>query len=154
MPFNISLEGEAALQVKLDKVSRKLMTRDLMGRAALAAEQLVKDHTEKGQDKNGMRMRKYSVQYSDIKRKRGGHFFTGKVNLHDKGHMLSAIHYKAVSATRSEVGFSKPQEALKAVAHQLGERNLPKRVFFGLQRSEKTKVLDLIKQHIHKAINA
>lgn len=110
----------------------------------------IKERTLLGKDVKGKAFARYSKKTLEYKAKRGGRFFSGKVNLNDKGKMFSAIQYKRVAHNAAIVGITREEEQIKALAHMRGSGKLPKREFFGLNKEEKNKFIKDYKKLVLK----
>ncbi|MCK5616616.1 hypothetical protein KAR91_82915 [Candidatus Pacearchaeota archaeon] len=151
--MKVTLTGDGELQADLTKFERKLLTREIMGQMAGEANTLIVDRTLKGIDKEGNPFANYSESYERIKAKRGGKFFAGKANLHDKGHMLGNMTFKATEDT-AFLYFTKPEEQSKALGHIKGvqKRGLPIRDFFGLTKVEEKEVLSIPEDRLKNSV--
>ena len=150
--MKLVLTGEGEVQLKLSRFEEKMLTRKIMGQAAGQANTLIVDRTLKGIDKHGNPFADYSESYERIKAKRGGKFFTGKVNLHDKDHMMGNMTFYA-EEKRACLHFTKPKEQSKALGHIKGVRKngVPVRDFFGLTNLEQKEVLSTIEDGLEKS---
>lgn len=153
--MKITLKGDGELQVDLSKIKSKMLTRIIMGKmAAKAVTLMFKRVVTEGKDKTGKSFKKYSRGYLDHKKKRGGKFFTGKVNLFDGGDMMGDLQFDVESDKRAFLHFPKSQESLKVSGHIHGSRRLPKRDFFGLTSKEEKALLLIPKRHLEEIIDA
>jgi len=105
----------------------------------------IKERTLSGKDKNGKKFAKYANSTLKAKKKRGGKFFTGVVNLNDTGKMMGSLQPKRVSSKVGIVGFTRHIEAQKAARNINGSRHRPKRDFFGLSNNDKTRFIKMYK---------
>jgi len=109
----------------------------------------IKKRTLKGKDKNGRSFKPYAKSTISYKKKKGGKFFNGNVNLNDSGKMMSAIQSKRISASQGKVYFTRSEEAVKASRHILGKGKMPKRDFFGLNKKETTRFIRSYKEMVN-----
>ncbi len=153
--MRITLKGDGELQVKLSNIQSKMLTRVVMGQTAGKAVTLIFKRTvEKGLDKTGTPFKKYARSYLDVKKAKGGKFFSNSPNLFDGGDMMGNLSFLVESNNKAFLHFPKAREALKASGHIHGSRSLSKRDFFGLTTSEEKAVLLIPKRHIERLINA
>ncbi|MCK5235988.1 MAG: hypothetical protein KAR06_03300 [Deltaproteobacteria bacterium] len=146
--MKLTIKGDKEFRLKLSRVEKKLLTREVIGKMAGKSLTLIEERTAKGKDKNDQPFKKYSVGYREFKEKRGGGW------LDDTGKMLSDFTFSVVNKKRAFLHFPKADENLKASGHVLGSRILPKRDFFGLTKREGDEVLVIPEKHIKKVIDA
>ena len=72
--MKIKLTGDGKLKAKLSRVEKSLLTRKIMGKMAIKAQDIVEQRTDKGKDKDGIGFTKYSEAYKDRKKERSKHF--------------------------------------------------------------------------------
>ncbi len=128
----IKVTGIQNIKLKLRKKKNAVLSKEVMGQIAAKALDIINVRTEKGKDVNLRPFKPYSKRYEKYKKKRQGRFFTGKVNLHDKGKMLSAMQFKAKKG-KAVLFFNKSDQNIKAFAHTTGSRQ-PLRKFFSLSK--------------------
>lgn len=152
--MKITLKGDGELKIQLSNIKKKMLTRTIMGKTAGKAVTLIFKRTvEKGLDKHGKPFKKYSKNYIEKKRTRGGRFFSNKPNLFDGGDMMGDLDFIVESASRAFLHFPKTGEALKASGHIHGSRRSPKRDFFGLTTKEEKAVLAIPRSHLERLAN-
>lgn len=146
--------GERELRAKFDRISRGLLTREIMGRLTGHATTFIKDRTLEGKDKDNRDFEGYSEAYLDFKAKRGGKFFGGSVDLFNAGDMFSAMQPSVKGKTLAEIIFTRSSEALKASGHHNGstKTGLPKREFFALGDKGRASVMELFEKHVEKLL--
>ena len=106
--------------------------------------------TVKGKDVNGSKFKPYSKSYMESdKFKKAGK--SKKVNLILENEMLADMtHTKTVGNTIT-IGFSETIESQKAHGHNSGQnKNLPKRMFLGLQKKEADEIVKKYKSEVKK----
>lgn len=149
MANKVHLIGDGDLKVTLNNLEKKMLTRELMKRLSLQAiTEVFENSVEKGQDKFGKSFRPYSRNYVKIKKKRGGRFFSGHVNLFDKGHMMGNLTNVVQSSSQAFLHFPKIKERLKAAGHIKGSRTLPKRDFLGLTKKGEKALLSIVDDNL------
>ena len=129
--IKIKFTGAGELRAKLSNLEKKMLARKLMKKLSLQGiTEIFENTVERGKDKNDKAFKSYSKSYIEKKKERGGKFFTGKVNLFDKGHMLGNLDHIVVNRSSAFLHFPVIQQRLKASGHIKGSRILPKRDFF------------------------
>ena len=152
--IRIKFTGGGGLRAKLSNLEKKMLTRKLMKELSLQAiTEIFENTVEQGRDKNNKAFSPYSKSYVEKKKERGGKFFSSNVNLFDKGHMLGSLDHKVESRSSAYLHFPKIQERLKASGHIKGSRILPKRDFFGLNRSGEAKLLKMVDDNLKELIS-
>lgn len=147
--LNVQFIGDGALRKKLSNMEEKMLTRKLMQKLSLQAiTEIFETTVEEGKDKTGKSFKPYSPSYLDIKKKRGGRFFSSKPNLFDKGAMLGSLDHKVISESSAFLHFPKIKERLKASGHIHGSKRLPQRDFFGLTRKGEKVLVGMVDNHI------
>ena len=139
--IRMRLIGANRVQVDLKEIGDSILTRRIMGQIGAAAIEEINKRTGKGVDADNRRFEPYTPKYKKYKIKRGGRFFTNKVNLSDTGAMLSAMQWKATDK-KATIFFNKPKEALKASG------NDRKRHFFAVNQKDMTIFSRIIERHI------
>ena len=147
--IRIKFTGGGELRAKLSNLEKKMLTRKLMTELSLQGiTEIFENTVEQGKDKLGKAFKPYSKQYIKKKRERGGKFFSSNVNLFDKGHMMGNLDHKVVNRSSAFLHFPKIQERLKASGHIKGSKILPKRDFFGLDRSGERRLIDMVDKNL------
>ena len=80
---------------------------------------------------------------------------SSKVNLSLSGKMLDAIEVKMVSDAEAMVGIFDPEQQKKAIIHQLGLGNAPRRRFFGISENDTAimnQIIAIFTKEINKAV--
>jgi len=113
--------------LKFRKKLPREVTKGLL-RAGLQLKEIILDKTDRGIDQDGKRFVPYSKSYSDEKGKT-------TVNLQDTNRMLQSITARPEGKNKVKLFFRSQREANKALFHQKGLGNLPKRKFFGFSRA-------------------
>lgn len=143
-----STTGAKEFNRKIKRVkSEGLFTKKVMGLVGAQGVSIIRQETLKGRDAKGRRFVKYSNNYLKYKTSRGD----PKVNLNDKGQMLSSISIKS-KTNRAELFFSKTKEALKAHGHNTGSGNAPKRRFFGIRSKRQRELMAVVTKSLKKII--
>ena len=148
--------GDKKLKVKLGKIEKGLLTREILGKVAAQATTHIKDRTLSGKDKNERAFAEYSESYLEFKLERGGEFFGGNVDLFNGGDMLGAMQPRVKGSHTAEILFTRNSEALKASGHNQGSRKtgLPKREFFSLGPKGAKQAALLLEKHLEKVLGA
>ena len=147
--MKIKFSGGGELRAKLSSLENKMLTRKLMKELSLQGiTEIFENTVEEGKDKNDKTFATYSKSYIEKKKKRGGKFFSSNVNLFDKGHMMGNLDHRVLSRSSAFLHFPKIQERLKASGHIKGSHILPKRDFFGLNRSGEAKLLKMVDDNL------
>lgn len=147
-------KGEGELKATLSNMERKLLTRKLMQKLSLQGiTEIFETTVEDGKDKLGKPFKPYSPNYFELKKKRGGRFFSSSPNLFDKGAMLGNLSNKVVSKSSAFLHFPKIKERLKASGHIKGSKRLSQRDFFGLIRASEKVLLRITNNHIKELAN-
>ena len=103
--------------------------------------------TQKGLDMQMKAFTGYSAAYKKQKMKRKYKSYNGVVNMTLDFNMLASIaRKKIVGGVRYY--FNNKKEEDKAVAHQKGLGNLPKRKFFGIDKRQKKTAMKFINKKI------
>ena len=113
-----------------------------LSRAVAFTEATIKDRTAKGRGVFGP-FERYSTGYLKSLRKKGKNT---RVDLFDKGLMLSAMNWKVKNEKLALLFFSSGLEAKKAMIHHRGIGHMPKRPFFDVARSEEKKVANVFRK--------
>jgi phage gpG-like protein len=142
MMWKIDLKGDSELRVKLNNLSDKMLTKQLMTKLSLQAVTEIFENTEKGIDKTGKPFKRYSSSYLEDKRKRGGGW------LFDKGQMMGNLTAKTISRSKAFLHFPKTKERLKASGHIKGSRILPQRDFFGLTKDGEKVLIRIVDNNL------
>ena len=150
--MSVVIIGADKLQAKLKKIDKSLLTRKIMGKVALGITTFMRERTLSGKDEDGKKFKSYSDSYLKFKQERGGKFFGGNVDLFNNGDMLGSMQPTSVTSKMAVIGFTKPQEALKASGHQNGFSKLPQRKFFGIGKGGRMEITKLLNIHLRKAL--
>ena len=155
MSLTVRIQGGENISKQLSSLKKKLLTREIMGKmGGQAVSEIFERTVEQGKDKDGAAFVDYSKKYKEIKRKRGGRFFSSKPNLFDEGKMMGDLTWTVESDKRVFLSFPKTEENLKASGHIHGARFLPKRDFFGLTKDNEEAVLKIPDRYLKEAIDA
>lgn len=147
--IKIKFSGGGELRAKLSSLENKMLTRKLMKELSLQGiTEIFTNTVDEGKDKNDRAFTSYSKSYVEKKKERGGKFFSSNVNLFDKGHMMGNLDHRVLSRSSAFLHFPKIQERLKASGHIKGSHILPKRDFFGLNRSGEAKLLKMVDDNL------
>lgn len=133
--MGIKVVGLNKLKLKLKGIS-DVDDKTMLRMAAFASDE-IKQHTLKGQDENG----RIFTPYAKGSKKAGQ-----RVQLNDRGSMFSAMIFKMAGKNRSAIFFTQTKEAIKAAVHHYGLGHMPARKWFGLQKSEKKKMLAILEK--------
>ena len=178
--MKVTLKGDKALSLRLSNVKKSLLTRAMMGQMGGHAVGLIIERTEEeGKDKDGKSFVKYSKEYLEFKKERGGKFFSNKVNLMDEGHMLGNLDFSVSNDKRVFLHLPKSDEKLNASGHINGQgrltisshsrtsikgnkfnvgnykrEGLKKRNFFGLTNKEKKEVMKIPEKSLKEEVDA
>lgn len=90
--------------------------------------------TLSGKDIEDTAFQPYSERYAAFKRSTGR---GDKVNLSFRARMQKAVRVKSATPNAVTIGMSGGVEATKALAHQVGTKNIPRRAWFGFSPSDK-----------------
>lgn len=133
-----------------------LPTQQDIRKIAEGAMTMIKRRTAQGKDADDRNFEPYSPAYWEWKQSRGRsrakHGGTSHVNLMFHGHMLQAMQIRSIP--NGYELFFLPDQAMKAMAHQFGQGNLPQRKFFGLPDAEWKRLFDMVQQEIRRRIEA
>ena len=148
--FSFKLNGAAALAAKIKELKQKSRSTfiDILQRAALSAEALMKNRTvEKGRDVNEVPFKPYSVAYAKKKAKKLGHAPT-KVDLFMSGVLMNSF-FKENQPHSSILLYIAGGAGKYGAAHQAGDRQ-PKREWFGLSDREERAIQDQISEEVSR----
>ena len=152
--MKIKVTGEKEVQKQFSNFRKNMLTKKVMGEMSAHAITLIFENTvDDGKDKTGTPFKEYSNSYLQRKQERGGRFFTGDVNLFDKGEMFGNLTFRVVSSNSAFLHFPKAFERLKAAGHIKGSKILPKRDFFGLTPNGEKEVLEIAENHLEELAN-
>ena len=134
-----------AVSRRLDKFSKNVANKSIMNHMALVVKNKILLRTNSGVDVNKKPFEDYNADYADEK---------GKtiVNLTDTVEMLNSITQKALSSTKAKVFFTSKEQATKALRHNNGIGNLPKRFFFGVNEKDESDLVGDYQKAVNKAI--
>ena len=164
MSLSVKIQGGSNISLKLSKLQKKLLTREILGKmGGQAVSEIFERTVEQGKDKDGAPFigysdkkgsgKKYPESYQDYKRRRGGKYFTSGVNLNDENKMMTNLTFTVESSKRVFLHFPKTEENLKASGHIHGSRFLPRRDFFGLTKENGEAVLKIPERYLAEAID-
>ena len=155
MSLSVKIQGGDNISLKLSKLQKKLLTREILGKmGGQAVTEIFERTVEEGKDKAGAAFAGYSGEYKKKKKDRGGRFFSSKPNLFDEGKMMGDLTFTVEGKNRVFLHFPKTEENLKASGHIHGSRFLPKRDFFGLTKDNEEAVLKIPERYLKEAIDA
>lgn len=154
MSLRIKVLGVQELRADLEKISKNLVTPQLLGALALDAKAVILKRTNKGQDYKRKSFKPYSPRYKAVRRKRGRR--VNKVDLQMRRHMLADMHTTTNLPRRQAfITFRRTEEKKKAIHHHITGAgvNRIKREFFGLGPKDISGLEERVSRHIKKIIN-
>ena len=150
------IKGSKDLTDALKKITRGLVTGDLLKELSSSARETILERTAAGRDYRGERFRPYSKGWKAERAKRGKS--TQTVDLNFEGKMLEDIRAGVdVMGGEARVYFASPaSEGKKAFYHNVSGAggSKVKREFFGLGEADRDALVKIVGDHIEEVLSS
>ena len=154
--MKIKFTGDAKLKAKLSRVERSLLTRKIMGKMAIKAQDIIEQRTDKGKDKDGKGFAEYSEEYKRSKIARANKKqkvkYKGHPNLQFTGEMFRDFTFFVKSKTEAFLHFPDGNQEAKALKNING-RGVPRRDFLGVTAQERDVILRIPDKNLKKLMD-